>query len=99
MKPSDEQLKAEKAALSETDLLLAELVDQRGPAKLAYDDEDGWFLQFIYLKSLDDSWTTLDMDRERHTSPTAAIRGAVLAHNDEILHGNGKSWKTLISLP
>jgi len=82
--PSPSELLAEREALIGCDALLSELVRQRGEAKICYDDEDGWFLQFLHIRLLRDSWMTLDRGEERHASPTAAIQGARLAHNDEI---------------
>ncbi|MEM1297505.1 MAG: hypothetical protein AAGH89_19215, partial [Verrucomicrobiota bacterium] len=78
-------LTKERAALSGSDALLSDLVRQRGDAKICYDDEDGWFVQFQWCHH-ENEWKTLEFDQERHASPTAAIRGAVLAHNEEIHH-------------
>ena len=63
--------------------LLAELVRQRGEAKICHDEQDGWFLQFLY-HHMPDSWGTLDLDEHCHASKDEAIEGARLAHNDEV---------------
>jgi hypothetical protein len=81
--PSPPELLAEREALVGCNALLSELVRQRGEMKLCYDEEDGWFVQFQYMHQRD-AWSTLDRDEERHASPTAAIKAARLAHNDEV---------------
>lgn len=68
-----------------TDSMLAALVEQRGPAKLCFDDEDGWFLEFLHNRDMDDSWMSLDYSEDRSPTPTAAILAAVKAHNAEII--------------
>jgi hypothetical protein len=83
-KPTPAQLEAERRALIGSDALLSDLVRERGEAKICYDEEDGWFLQFLYIPTSKDSWMTLDLDEQRHTSPSEAIRGAVRAHNAEV---------------
>lgn len=76
-----------------SDALLSDLVRERGEAKICYDEEDGWFLQFLYIPTSPDSWMTLDLGEQRHTSPSAAIRGAVRAHNAEVtLRRAQKRW-------
>jgi len=66
------------------DSLLAELVRQRGTAKLCYDEEDGWFVQFLFDRNLDDSWQSMCVDEQRHARPTDALSDAVRAHNEEV---------------
>ena len=81
--PTPSELADERAALIGSDALLSDLVRQRGEAKICYDEEDGWFVQFQWCHHKDE-WVTPDLDEERHASPAAAIRGARLAHNEEI---------------
>jgi hypothetical protein len=81
--PSPSELLAEHEALIGCDALLAELVRQRGEMKLCYDEQDGWFVQFQYMRQRD-AWITLDRDEKRHLSPSAAFKAARLAHNDEV---------------
>ncbi len=82
-KPTTAELLAERLALTGVDAALANLVEQRGEAKICFDEEDGWFLQFLWHRQ-PDSWTTLDTDKSRHKSPTEAIKSAVDAHNEEV---------------
>jgi hypothetical protein len=81
-KETDAQQPADEG-LSRIDLLSV-LVRQRGDVKFCFDDEDGWFVQTLYSRSMPDSWMTLDMHIDRHDSPDAALRGAVTAHNEEV---------------
>lgn len=82
--PSPTELLAEREALIGCDALLSELVRQHGELKLCYDEQDGWFWQAIYSRSMPDSWTTLDLDEKCHASPTEATHGAVKAHNEHV---------------
>ena len=92
---------ADSSQPTEFDALLSALVAQRGGAKLCFDEEDGWFLQFCY-NNLDDSWITLSRSEQRQATPSEAIRDASLAHNEEcsraVIHG---SWTRFapIALP
>lgn len=82
-RPPDAELEAERKALVGTDALLWELVRQRGELKLCFDEEDGWFIQSLYMH-MRDAWVTLACDEGRSTSPTIAICDAVKAHNEEV---------------
>lgn len=65
------------------DEIISELVKQRGPMKLCFDKEDGWFVQFEWCH-YKDGWVTLTRDIERHATPTVAICDAKEAHNDAV---------------
>jgi hypothetical protein len=69
--PTQSELQADREPLIGCDALLSELVRQRGEMKLCYDDEDGWFVQFRYMRQRD-AWMTLDRDEERHAFRTSA---------------------------
>ncbi len=82
-RPTDTELKAERKALIGSDALLSELVRQRGEVKFCFDEEDGWFVQSLYMHTRD-AWMTLSCDEGRSVSPTIALRDAVKAHNEEV---------------